>query len=402
MHQSRLRHYRTITCTLLLATAPISADFNRDAGIAGATAAVCLGAVGTTWLIYHLATRQQAQEAAISKTRIQIEQRYKTQQPLANSDNLQTLAAYQQQLTDDASKLDQAQLFWQNTEHTQQTATEKEKVTTLLKRIKEQEKIVGEKIALQIGNQAYDQYKEELQKLKSFRGLDEASLANVIIERYVREPYRCHAYLDELEQKINYCKQTRVPTNIVDLLELLRKRACHLLEPAITQERQSRQKAAQQNQIFAIELAKKEKMKQYFTDATLHLQEAKQVALATQAQIVHFSALMRQQSTEFNQLLKCHTDVINQATCSINRIEQSIEAIKTAASRESAQRQELLVKEMARLMEMTKKETNEIKRRLAAIERMTNGQGNNYTPPPAFAPHANPSMPVPSAPPLDA
>lgn len=195
-----------------------------------------------------------------------------------------------------------------------------------------------------ISEEAYTYYAEELEALKSARGLDAETLERIVTENHVRDPYRRHTYLTILDQHIERCRQNNAPTLVTNSLEVLRKQASRLLEPKITQEMRDREEAERRAQAFDAKMATERSAKEFIDSAKQDVAQARAMTEESRKQNERFAALMQQQ---------CADDARAIANCST-----SVQQANTALIQANQQQQELL-QHINQLEQTTREQSNQ-------------------------------------------
>lgn len=376
---------------------------------AGGAAGIAGIAILTTLLVEHTivplitgsAQKQAAQRKAAQHTQKQeearetchdIEQHYGNITPPTDS---MGLIAHKEGLTRDIATVDCAlELF-------KKELAEHAKYTALFTTLQNKQKDIDGMISEQVSQEMFATYEEELEKLKTSKGLDKQTLDRIIVEQHVREPYRSTTYLDRIEQALANCKQYNAPSSVINLLEILRRRTSRLLEPDIVRERKAYEAAMREQQEFDVKIAGQRATKDFYETAQQHVQTASQKVAEAEQQMAHFSAAMQQQHDSMQKTLRsCETH----ATRTLQNIADLQTIIALAHDQQQKKLEDRMVRtenaihqEARQTRETVRTESRDVKRKL------DHGEANpeQHNPPPYNPEYFEPDPHAPSAPPID-
>lgn len=378
--------YSAAFALLLTCASPSYAIEKWHAGVigAGVTAAAIL-AIEHVLIPYindlsqNSLQQKRAAELAHKQEQIQEIKQRQIKEPVSASSKYAGLLEAKQKLSKDmrtvqatydqykSSKLQNAEAFLKEVDECKHT-------------LQQRDEALNQALARCISEDAYSYYSEELEALKSARGLDTETLERIITENHVRDPFRRHTYLNILDQYIARCRQNNVPTLVLNSLEVLRKQASRLLEPKIMQEMREREEADRRAQAFEAKIATERSAKEYIDSAKQDVAQSRAMTEESRKQNERFASLMQQQSADnARAIANCSTSVQQAATSLVQANQQQqellhhVNQLEQALREQSAQIQNMVHAELAQLMNW-----------LRQHGQFQNHQGNNGPAAPPF------------------
>lgn len=323
-----IRNSCSLVIILSLLTASPSYALNRfHTGLIGA------GAMAATILaIEHLLipfltelsnsspAKQQAAEFAHNQEEIEaMEQQYEQEEPLDSEGNSDDLLAAKQKTTADLQLVQSLMDFYKpsKTENAQAFLKEIEKCKHA---VQHRNDALDQAIAKSIAQEACAAYKDELEALKSHSGLSAEQIKQIIVEKYVRDPYRHHTYLKHLDEFISRCKHYHVPATITSSLEQTLKAASRATASDIETERHEREAAAHREQEFNVKMANERSTKEFFDAAKQELAQLHASVDKSHEQLAQCEQLIQNQSINGEHAMAACTTAAHNASATLQQV----------------------------------------------------------------------------------
>jgi len=174
-------------------------------------------------------------------------------------------------------------------------------------------------IAQSVSEEACAAYKEELDALNA-KGLNQETIKRIIVEKYVRDPYRHHTYLNTLDQWIERCQRCKVAPSVTDSLEQVHKTVSRATATNIEEERHAREAAAHQEQEFNLKMASKRSAKEFFDAAKQDLGEVRTSLAQAHNQLEEFEQLMQNQRIDSEHAIAMCTTAAHNAAITLQQV----------------------------------------------------------------------------------
>ncbi len=408
----------SIVALLLLTTSPAYtmsnwSTLNKQRLITGSASGLSaiIGAAVYGHIILPWYTNKQQEEAQ----RAQIETHNKTQQKLRslyrsiNStyntasiplDSSSILLNYKKQLAEDLAKLQEAATFdWDD-------PAEKENVIQLINYLKDHDTQINKLLALKIGQEVQEQYRDEFTLLLKENSLDATTMNKIVYEKFGNLLYKFSSYKQALSDTKTRCEQYGVAQEILKKLELLNKRTNHIFSQALDQERAAQEHARQQAQLFNAELENKHAIKDFYHEAQHHVQQASQT-------VSHIAQVMEEQSKAHQSMIDHYSALLSTLIAHITswntHNEQQTQKVIAEVRQEGQVTRETIHSALSTHNNAVQKKLNEVERKAQQAQKKADEAHKMADAalgplPPATNPYLNaqdPNQPAPSAPPLD-
>jgi hypothetical protein len=379
------------------------------ASASGLSAVIGATIYGHIILPWYTNKRQEEAKRAQLETHNKTQHRLRTLYRALNStyntasiplDSSSVLLDYKKQLSEDIAKLQEGTTFdWDD-------PTEKENVIQLINYLKDHDAQINKLLALKIGQEVQEQYRDEFTLLLKESSLDTSTMNKIVYEKFGNMLYKFSSYKQALYETHTRCQQYSVSEEILKKIESLNKKTNHLFAQALDQERSAQERAYQQTQLFNAELDNKHAIKDFYHEAQHHVQQASQT-------VSHFAQVMDQQSKAQQSMLDhCSTllsTLMTHITSWGTHNEQQAQKVISEVRQEGHNTRETIRGTIATQNNAVQQKLNEIERKAHAAQKKAEEAHKMADTalgplPPATNPYINaqdPNQPAPSAPPLD-
>ncbi|HML19462.1 MAG TPA: hypothetical protein PKD74_02685 [Candidatus Dependentiae bacterium] len=375
----------------------------------GLSAIIGAAIYGHIILPWYTDKRQEEAKLAQLETHNKIQHKLRTLYRTANStyntasiplDSSSVLLDYKKQLAEDIAKLQEGTTFdWDD-------PTEKENVIQLISYLKDHDAQINKLLALKIGQEVQEQYRDEFTQLLKEDSIDATAMNKIVYEKFGDMLYKFSSYKQALHETHARCEQYGVAPELLKKIELLNKTTNYIFAQALDQERTAQEQAQQQVQLFNAELDNKHAVKDFYNEAQHHVQQASQT-------VSHIAQVMEQQSKAQQSMLdRCSTllsTLIAHVTSWGMHNEQQAQKVISEVRQEGQNTREAIRSTLTAQNNAVQKKLNEVERKAHQAQKKADEAHKMADTalgplPPATNPYLNaqdPDQPAPSAPPLE-
>lgn len=375
----------------------------------GLSAIIGAAVYGHIILPWYTNKRQEEAKLAQLETHNKTQHKLRTLYRTANStyntasiplDSSSVLLDYKKQLADDIAKLQESTTFdWDD-------PTEKENVIQLISYLKDHDAQINKLLALKIGQEVQEQYRDEFTQLLKEDSIDATAMNKIVYEKFGDMLYKFSSYKQALHETYARCEQYGVAPELLKKIELLNRTTNYIFAQALDQERTAQEQAQQQAQLFNAEIDNKHAVKDFYNEAQHHVQQASQT-------VSHIAQVMEQQSKAHQSMLDHCSTLLSTLIAHVNSLgmhnEQQAQKVISEVRQEGQNTREAIHSTIATQNNAVQQKLNEVERKAHQAQKKADEAHKMADTalgplPPATNPYLNaqdPDQQTPSAPPLE-